>query len=275
MRGVRGPARVVTRLTIDSARRWRGSPPLRRSFIRWVVLGLLLSVGSGVSAGWLGGQLGLGVGLAIGWWVITTTFLFVALDLTRHYPDYTSIDRLGVPNGLTSVRAYMALPILLYATLPPQYQARDLFLCVASPTALLDVLDGWVARRFGPVTVLGRALDPIMDATFFALAAIGCLVLGFVPLWLGLLVLARYGIPAMAFLILYPWLPRRPEMVATRFGKVNTFASGVALAGSSLLVLAGAPTLAFDIALGALLAATAIGQIVTLATRGVRELRTR
>ncbi|HVD03940.1 MAG TPA: CDP-alcohol phosphatidyltransferase family protein [Candidatus Dormibacteraeota bacterium] len=260
---------------MDSGRRWRGSAPLRRSFRYWALLGLLLTTGSGVSAGLLGGQPALGIGLALGWWLVTTTFLFIALDLARHYPDYTPINSLGVPNGLTAVRAYMAVPILLYATLPPQYQARDLFLCIASPTALLDVLDGWVARRYGPVTVLGRALDPIMDATFFALAAIGCLVLGFVPLWLGLLVLARYGIPAIAFLVLYPWLPRRPEMVATRFGKVNTFASGVALAGSSLLVLAGAPTLPFDITLGVLLAATAVGQIVTLTTRGVRELRSR
>ncbi len=258
-----------------SASRWRESPELRRSFLGWAALGLLLTAGSGVSAGWLGGRVGPGLWLGLGWWVITTTFLLVALDLNRRYPDRAPLSHLGLPNGLTSIRAYMAVPILLYATLPPQTEARPLFLCVASPVALLDVLDGWVARRVGMVTVLGRALDPIMDATFFSLSAVACLLLGFVPLWMGLLVLARYGIPAIAFLALYPWLPRRPEVVATRFGKVNTFASGVALAGSSLLVLAGAPTLIFDLILGAVLAATAAGQILTLVRRGVEELRSR
>ncbi len=259
----------------ESAARWRESPELRRSLIAWVALGLVLTVGSGVSAGWLGSRIGLGLGLSLGWWVVTTAVLLVVLDLNRRYPDRAPLSHLGLPNGLTSIRAYMAVPILLYAILPPLTEARPLFLCVASPVALLDVLDGWVARRVGMVTVLGRALDPIMDATFFSLCAVACLLLGFVPLWMGLLVLARYGIPAIAFLSLYPWLPRRPEMVATRFGKVNTFASGVALAGSSLLVLAGAPTLLFDLILGAILAATAAGQILTLARRGVEELRSR
>jgi phosphatidylglycerophosphate synthase len=275
VRGVRGPARMLANLAARSGRRWTGSPELRRSFRLWALLGLLLSFGSGLSAGLLGRQAALGAALGLGWWVVTTAFLLVALDLNRHFPDRAPLGRLGLPNGLTAIRAYMAVPILLYASMPPQSDARPLFLCIASPIALLDVLDGWVARRIGPVTVLGRALDPIMDATFFSLSAIGCLVLGFVPLWMGLLVLARYGIPAIAFLALYPWLPRRPEMVATRFGKVNTFASGVALAGSSLLVLAGAPTLAFDVVLGVVLAATALGQIVTLARRGMAELRMR
>jgi len=234
-----------------------------------------MTFGSGLSAGWLGHRLGLGLGLDLGWWLVTTAFLFVALDLSRSYPGNQPVDRLGVPNGLTLVRAYMALPILLYAVLPSQYLARDLFLCIAAPVALLDAADGWVARTMGPVTVLGRALDPIMDATFFSLSAVACLLLGFVPLWLALLVLARFGIPALGFLVLYPWLPRRPAMVATRFGKVNTFASGVCLAGSSLLVLAGAPTLAFDLVLGAVLAATAVGQILTLAGRSLVELRSR
>ena len=275
LRSVRGPSRLVAQLTRQSLARWRESSSLRHSFAAWAGLGLFLTVGSGLSSGWLGHRLPLGLGLGLGWWIVTTVFLFVALDLSRSYPGNQPLARLGVPNGLTLVRAYMALPILLYAALPSQYLARDLFLCIAAPIALLDAADGWVARTMGPVTVLGRALDPIMDATFFSLSAVACLILGFVPLWLALLVLARFGIPALGFLVLYPWLPRRPAMVATRFGKVNTFASGFGLGGSSLLVLAGAPTLAFDLVLGAVLAATAVGQILTLARRSLVELRAR
>ncbi len=275
LRSVRGPSRLVAQLTLQSVARWQESPPLRNSFTVWAGLGLFLTVGSGLSSGWLGHAIGLGIGLGAGWWALTTAFLFVALDLARSYPSNQPLERLGVPNGLTLVRAYMALPVLLYAALPSQYLARDLFLSIAAPIALLDAADGWVARSVGPVTVLGRALDPIMDATFFSLSAVACLILGFVPLWLALLVLARFGIPALGFLVLYPWLPRRPAMVATRFGKVNTFASGVCLGGSSLLVLAGAPTLVFDLVLGAVLAATAVGQILTLARRSLVELRAR
>ena len=263
---------MVAQLAGDSLSRWRQSERLRHSFLTWSGLGLLLTVGSGISAGCLGGRLGAGIGFGLLWWAATTAFLFVALDLTRTYPGNVPLDRLGLPNGLTVVRAYMALPILLYATLPPPSLARDLFLCIAAPVALLDAADGWLARRAGQVTVLGRALDPIMDATFFSLSAVACLFLGFIPLWLALLVLARFGLAAVAFLVLYPWLPRRPAMVATRFGKVNTFASGLCLAGSALLVLAGDQALGFDIVMGAVVAATALGQILTLMRRGLQEL---
>ena len=247
--------------------RWAGSPSLRHSFCAWVALGLALSLGSGAGAGLVSSRPILGLVLGVGWWILVSAALFLGLGLAFTHPDRRPLSGLGLPNGLTAVRAYMALPIILFATLPGQYLARDLFLCAAAPVALLDLLDGWVARTFGPVSLLGRALDPIMDATFFSLAAVGCLWLGLAPLWLVLLVVVRYALPALGFLVLYPWLPRRPDMVATRFGKVNTFAGGVALAGSSLLVLGGVPALAFDIVLGAVLAVTAAGQVATLTRR--------
>ncbi len=263
----RGQLRALVALLGQARERWAASRSLRRSFASWAALGLLLCLASGVGAGIVGSRADLGAILALIWWLLTTSALFLGLGLAVSYPDRRPLPGLGLPNGLTAVRAYMALPIILFATLPGQYLARDLFLCAAAPVALLDALDGWVARTFGPVSLLGRALDPIMDATFFSLAAVGCLWLGLAPLWLVLLVVVRYALPALGFLLLYPWLPRRPDMVATRFGKVNTFAGGVALAGSSLLVLAGMPTLLFDLVLGVILGATAAGQVVSLARR--------
>ena len=263
----RGQLRALVALLGEARERWAASLSLRHSFAFWAGLGLLLCLASGLGAGIVRSRADIGLILSLVWWLLTTAALFLGLGLAVSYPARRPLPGLGLPNGLTAVRAYMALPIILFATLPGQFLARDLFLCAAAPVALLDALDGWVARTFGPVSLLGRALDPIMDATFFSLAAVGCLWLGLAPLWLVLLVVVRYALPALGFLILYPWLPRRPEMVATRFGKVNTFAGGVALAGSSLLVLAGMPTLVFDLLLGVVLGVTAAGQVVSLARR--------
>jgi CDP-diacylglycerol--glycerol-3-phosphate 3-phosphatidyltransferase len=234
------------------------------SFGLWGGVGLTLTLGAGISAGALGGRPWQGLVAGVAWWVITTACLFAGISLLRRYPDQSPVDRFGVPNGLTAIRAYLSLPVVLFAAMPPLGLARVLLLTIAAPIAGLDAADGFIARRAGPLTVLGRAIDPIMDTVFFSLAAVACLMVGFIPLWLAVLVIARYGLPALGFLLLYPWLRHRPALVATRFGKVNTLASAVALATSSLLVLAGGPAWQADIGFGAVLAATAVGHFAIL-----------
>ncbi|MGH7758937.1 MAG: CDP-alcohol phosphatidyltransferase family protein, partial [Candidatus Dormibacteria bacterium] len=180
------------------------------------------------------------------------------------HPDQTPIEHFGLPNGITAIRAYLSLPVILYAALPPTPLSRELVLAIAAPIAALDSADGYIARRIGPLTVLGRAIDPIMDTVFFSLCAVACLVVGLVPIWLGVLIFARYGLPGVGFLILYPWLRRRPALVATNLGKASTVLGAVALAVSSLLVLAGGPAQPVDIALGCLLAGTTLGHFSIL-----------
>lgn len=259
-----GPIAAMGRLFTGAADRWSASLSLRRSLGYWSGLGLVLTLGAGASAGALGGRVAVGLITGAAWWVATTACLFAGISLLRRYPDQSPVDRFGVPNGITAVRAYLSLPLVLYASLPPVGLARELVLVIAAPIAALDSADGFIARRAGPLTVLGRALDPIMDTVFFSLCAVSCLIVGFIPLWLAVLVLARYGLPGVGFLLLYPWLRRRPALVATRFGKINTVASAVTIGVSSLLVLAGRPDWQVDIALGAVLAATALGHFVAL-----------
>jgi len=259
-----GPVATLGRLFRGAADRWDGSSSLRSSMAWWSGLGLLLTLGAGASAGVLGDRLALGLLCGFAWWIATTTCLFAGMSLLLRYPDQSPVNRFGIPNGITAVRAYLSLPVVLYAALPPLGLARVLFLAIAAPIAALDSLDGFIARRAGPLTVLGRAIDPIMDTVFFSLCAVACLVVGFIPLWLGVLVMARYGLPGVGFLLLYPWLRRRPALVATRFGKINTVATALTLGASSILVLVGGPARPTDLALGAVLAGTALGHFVTL-----------
>lgn len=259
-----GPLAATGQLLAGAAERWRSSNSLRLSFGLWGGVGLLLTLGAGVSAGVLGGRALQGLFAGAAWWIVTTVCLFAGISLLRRYPDQTPVDRFGIPNGLTAIRAYLSLPVVLFAAMPPLGLARVLLLLIAAPIAGLDAADGFIARRAGPLTVLGRAIDPIMDTVFFSLAAVACLMVGFIPLWLAVLVMARYGLPALGFLLLYPWLRHRPALVATPFGKLNTFASAVALASSSLLVMAGGPAWQADIGFGVLLAATAVGHFAIL-----------
>jgi CDP-diacylglycerol--glycerol-3-phosphate 3-phosphatidyltransferase len=78
----------------------------------------------------------------------------------------------NVPNVMTGLR--MLLAVIVFLLLPHQWYGTCLVLFVVA--AGTDWVDGWWARRFGQVTVLGRILDPFADkliicGTFIYLAA--------------------------------------------------------------------------------------------------------
>lgn len=88
-----------------------------------------------------------------------------------------------LPNLLTGLRLVLA-GVLPFA--PP-----GLRLPIVATAAATDALDGWIARRFGAATHLGRLLDGVADKAF-ALAAVATLAWdGSLTLLQGLVVLAR------------------------------------------------------------------------------------
>ncbi len=103
----------------------------------------------------------------------------------------------------------------------PGRLALALWAGIGGSVGLLDAVDGFIARRYGPVTVLGKAMDPFGDALYFVVGAIGCCTLGIAPLWLAILVVARYAGPVLLTpLVLLTG--RRPELVYTVWGRRNT-----------------------------------------------------
>jgi len=69
--------------------------------------------------------------------------------------------------------------------------------------ALTDVADGWIARRWRQITVLGTVLDPIVDIVFnFALFA-GLVLAGLLPNWVFVMAAVRYGLLLVGAACLY------------------------------------------------------------------------
>ena len=97
-------------------------------------------------------------------------------------------DILTVPNALSLFRLLLS-PLMLYL-----YRDRQAYTAVAvliALSALTDVLDGRIARRFHCVSDIGKVLDPIADKL-----TQGCLILCLLDkypwfLWLLLLFLVR------------------------------------------------------------------------------------
>jgi len=100
----------------------------------------------------------------------------------------------SLPNALSAARMLMAaIAGFLFILHGPAFV--PVILCTAA--ALLDLLDGWIARRWGQVTRLGEHLDPLADkilisVIFLALAAFSHSLL----LWIivPLLLLREWGI---------------------------------------------------------------------------------
>ena len=122
--------------------------------------------------------------------------------------------------------------------------------------AATDRLDGWLARRSGQVTDLGKMLDPIADKVLIGTALVLLSWLGDLPWWVTVVILAReLGITAMRFFLLrYVVLP------ASRGGKLKTVLQSVAI-GLYLLPLDALPSfvsVAAVIFMGAALVVTVV-----------------
>ncbi len=99
-------------------------------------------------------------------------------------------------------------------------------------TALTDFIDGQVARRTHTVSRLGQLLDPAVDRILMILGVVGLLILGWLPLWIVVVVIAR----DLLLLVGGAWLLRnyRIRVPVIYAGKVATTFLFVGLAGLML-----------------------------------------
>jgi cardiolipin synthase len=93
--------------------------------------------------------------------------------------------------------------------------------------ASTDWLDGYIARRTGQVSDVGKMLDPTADRLAIAAGLVALVVRGAFPLWAALLILVRDVAILIAGVML---LVTRKVRIEVRFiGKVATFSLVVAI----------------------------------------------
>jgi CDP-diacylglycerol--glycerol-3-phosphate 3-phosphatidyltransferase len=145
----------------------------------------------------------------------------------------------NVPNSLTIARIFF-VPLLVAALVQEKiiphwnggvitndYIALGIFLMAAAT----DLLDGYLARRWGQVTTIGTLLDPIADKLLVSAALISLVEERVVAAWLVVLLIGREfavsGLRSIAAAEGY-------TISASELGKTKTFSQVVAI---SLLML--------------------------------------
>ena len=97
---------------------------------------------------------------------------------------------LNWPNRLTIARIVMA-PVVMILLQVGTAEARWVALMVFVTAALTDMVDGYLARKYGWVSNLGKFLDPLADKLLVCLAWIGLSELGLVPEWTVYIIVGR------------------------------------------------------------------------------------
>ena len=124
-----------------------------------------------------------------------------------------------IPNLITIGRLFL-VPLVIVMIINANWDAAFILFVVAG---ISDAVDGFLAKRCGMASELGAWLDPVADKALIVSIYITLAVVGAVPVWLVVLVVAR-DLMIVAAVIL-SWLLDKPLTIAPIVvSKLNTAA---------------------------------------------------
>jgi CDP-diacylglycerol--glycerol-3-phosphate 3-phosphatidyltransferase len=97
---------------------------------------------------------------------------------------------LNLPNMLTMFRI-LVIPVVLVFVYYESRVNSFIAACLFAAASITDFFDGWLARRKGLITVLGKFLDPLADKLIVTSVLVMLVPLGRIPAWVVVLLLAR------------------------------------------------------------------------------------
>jgi cardiolipin synthase (CMP-forming) len=122
-----------------------------------------------------------------------------------------------LPNAICIARMALVIPIAWCVGAERFNEA--LALCAIA--AFSDALDGYLAKRFGWTSELGKLLDPLADKLLLVTLFITLAIVGWVPSWLAIVAVSRdvvIGFGALAYRHWFGPINGRPTIVS----KINT-----------------------------------------------------
>jgi CDP-diacylglycerol--glycerol-3-phosphate 3-phosphatidyltransferase len=131
-------------------------------------------------------------------------------------------------NAITALRLVL-VPVFVAVVIASgmtQSGLRIVACLIFGVASFTDLVDGWIARRFGLVTSFGKVADPIADKALTGAALVLLSWYDALPWWVTVLILAReWGVTLLRF-----WVIRYGVIAASRGGKIKTALQTLAIA---------------------------------------------
>lgn len=132
----------------------------------------------------------------------------------------------NIPNAISVVRICL-VPVFLALFWSSSPYRIELGMAVLALAGLTDVLDGYLARKFHMITPLGKILDPMADKLIVITVMTSLFLVGKLPLWLVVLVIAKdLLLAAGSFFIVFK---EKIQVSASVYGKAATISVYIAL----------------------------------------------
>lgn len=126
---------------------------------------------------------------------------------------------MNLPNAITIGR-FLLVPVVVWAIASMQMRIAFWLFFAA---ALSDMLDGFLAKRFGMTSEFGAYLDPLADKAMLMSIYVSLAIAGLLPLWLVIAVVSRDLMILGAIIV--SWLVDRPLKIhPLMVSKANTTA---------------------------------------------------
>ena len=140
----------------------------------------------------------------------------------------TSSRVLTIPNAISAVRV-AAIPV--YVGMILDRDTTFVGLILFGLVCVTDWVDGYVARRTGQVTELGKVLDPVADRLAVASGLLALVLRGGFPVWPAALIVGRDLLLLLVGVVAF--LSRRIRIDVRRIGKRSTLLVMLAIGGIS------------------------------------------
>ncbi len=212
---------------------------------------------------------GLAYGIvALAYYGCLVFLLFLFKSSFIKIPSGERLERVNLANAITMFRL-TSMPTILFLVLAAKdYRIRVPLLCLVVLVFATDFVDGYISRKAGEVTKVGKMMDSASDYSLLIVLTVVFYYFELVPRWFFAIVSARLGLQiALVFLLIF--INRKVEPRTTFLGKAAVASIMVLYAVEVLRLIFGLGRLPIFAALewivAAIVAVSMIDKIVAFA----------